>query len=123
MIKNLMNWGIFGIVAIAWSHASTWAVGNGSAELSMLAISLITMSLMVGKTSGGNGVEHIISGAKGFLNLVLGWLVAVVVYNVIYSLISTGGLDVATLVNLVIGAMVVVLASIVTFSALNAVRQ
>lgn len=122
MVNNLMNWGLFGVVAIAWNHALTWAVGNGNSELAMLSISLITMSLMVGKTSGGSGLEHIISGIKGCLNLMLGWLVAIIVYDVA-TMLMAGGLDVAALVNLVLGAIIVVFSAVVTFSALNAVRS
>jgi len=123
MIGTLVNWAIFGVAAIGWNYATTWATSNGNPELAMLSISLITMSLMVGKTSGGNGIEHIISGVKGCLNMMLGWLVAAIVYNVIYALVYTGGLDVNALLYAVIGAIVVVFSAVVTFSAVNAVRN
>lgn len=123
MVSTLINWAIFGAVGVGWNHAITWAIANGNAHEGLIVISLVTMSLMVGKTSGGNGVEHIIAGVKGCLNLLIGWLVALLVFNVMASLVNTGGLDVAALINSVIGSMIVIFASILVFSALNAVRK
>ena len=124
MTDKLMNWAIFGVATVIWVYALRWASAEGhSPETAMVVVSLITMSLLAGKTSGDNGVAHIIDGLKGCLNLVIGWIVAVVVYDLISQLIYTQTVDAMGIVNGTIDAVAIVVASVIMFSAVNAVRD
>jgi hypothetical protein len=125
MTAKLMNWAIFGVTTVLWVHAYTWASseGHGSTTTGLIMISLITMSLLNGKTSGDNGIGHVIAGLKGCMNLVIGWIVLSVVHNVLAGLIYTHSVDPMFVVNGVVDTLAIVVASIIAFSALNAVRD
>ena len=124
MTDKLMNWAIFGVTTVLWVHAYTWASAEGhSAPTGLIMVSLITMSLMNGKTSGDNGIGHIIDGIKGCLTLVIGWIVLEIVHSVLQCLIATQSVDPMATVNSVIDVVVIVIASVIAFSALNAVRD
>lgn len=124
MTDKLMNWAIFGVVSVLWVFALRWTSGEGhSPEMMMVVLSLITMSLMSGKTSGDNGIGHVIDGLKGCLSLIIGWIVASIVYGLVSGLVYTQSVDVMGIVNGTIDVVAIVIASVIMFSSLNAVRD
>ena len=124
MLDNIKNWAIFGLASFVWIYTLGRASGEGhSSELMMVVVSLITMSLMNGKTSGDNGFMHIIDGLKGCVPMIIGWIVASIVVDVVYGLVYTQTVDPMMVLKAAIDVVVVVIGSVVIFSALNAVRD
>ena len=124
MLDNIKNWAIFGLASFVWIYTLGRASGEGhSPELMMAVVSLVTMSLMNGKTSGDNGFMHIIDGLKGCIPMIIGWVVASIVVDVVHGLVYTQTVDPMMVVRAAIDVVVVVIGSVVMFSALNAVRD
>ena len=123
MTDKLLNWAIFGVVSVLWVFAFRWASAEGhSAEAGMLLVSLITMSLISGKTSGDNGIAHVIDGLKGGAALLIGWIIASVVHDVVSGLVYTQSVDAMGVLNGAIDVVAIVVASVIMFSSVNAVR-
>ncbi len=124
MTDKLMNWAIFGVTSVLWVFAFQWASAEGHSNSNgMLLISLITMSLMNGKTSGDNGIAHVINGLTGCINMVIGWIVASVVHDILSGVIYTQTVDPMFVVNGAGDVLAVVVASVIMFSSINAVRD
>lgn len=124
MVNNIMNWAIFGLVGILWTYVIGWATADGSVSVAiMVFISLVTASFVNGTTSGGNGIEHMMDGIKGCVNVLVGWVVAALVHDIGYGLIFGGGVDVNALMQAAMHVAAMVVVSVLAFSALNAARE
>lgn len=124
MMDKMMNWAIFGAASFVWAYTLMRASGEGhSPELIMVVVSLITMSLMNGKTSGDNGIAHIIDGLKGCVPMIIGWVVASIVHDLISGLVYTQTVDPMLIGKLAIDVVVIVIGSVVMFSSVNALRD
>lgn len=124
MLDNLKNWAIFGLASFVWIYTLGRASGEGhSPELMMVVVSLVTMSLLNGKTSGDNGFLHIIDGLKGCVPMIIGWVVASIVVDVVNGLVYTQTVDPMVVLKSTIDVVVVVIGSVVMFSSVNALRD
>jgi len=133
MIKDLLNWAIFGVAFTLWAWAFMWAIGGGhfmmasvdgmTLQCIMVIVTVIVMTLMNGKTSGDNGINHIISGLTGCVSMLVGLVVAFIVVNLVSMVVWGGTFDLMALANASLEIVAVTVGSVVMFSALNAVRD
>ena len=122
MMNKMMDWAVFGITGVIWMQASMWSEGmTYTNHGATMIVTVFTLMLMNGATSGSSVFEHMMSGVSGCVSHVIGWVVASVVYSLITQLMG-GGMDMMMMVNSVIGTVITYVTAMLAMSAMNSIR-
>lgn len=124
-MDKMMNWAIFGAIVVIWTVGFRWIMedNSGGDHVGFMFVTIMTVSMMAGKTEGSNGLEHVINGFKNCVNSLIGWAIASIIYMIIYQFTMGDGFNVQGLITHLVMVEVAYLCSMVMASAFNGVRE
>jgi len=121
-MDKLLNWAVFGLMGVIWGQAAMYSTNAGWTDhTGTMIVTVFTVMLVSGSTSGGSVFEHIMSGVTSCVGGLIGWAVASIVYNAVTQLIG-GGFDVMMMVNAVIGTLITYVTAMLAMSAMNSIK-
>lgn len=122
-MNKLMDWAVFGLMGYLWYVAMHFATGNGYAtDNGFMVVTVFTVAMMMGGTSGGSVFEHMMNGLSGCVNWVVGWIVASLVYGILYQLMGTG-FDAMALGKMAGGTVMAYVTAMLATSCANSIKS